>query len=226
MPPLYWNVTFCFLSPRSSTNTTSRLLFKNAIVCRRSVTVRATNSTPSAWKISGSGQKRIEVPRAFLSGDAPTFCNLPFGLPPSTNSCRKCVPSRCTSATTRTDNAFTTLTPTPCRPPDTLYPSPPNFPPACSTVSTTSSALLPLCGPDGYGSTGMPRPLSTTSHEPSGCNVTMILLQKPAIASSTELSTTSQMRWCKPARPVEPMYMPGRRRTGSRPSSTWMSLAP
>src|SRR5215203_5297054 len=34
------------------------------------------------------------------------------------------------------------------------------------------------------------------------------------------------MRWCRPASPVEPMYMPGRLRTGSRPSSTWMSLAP
>ena len=46
--------------------------------------------------------------------------------------------------------------------------------------------------------------------------------QKPAIASSTELSTTSLTRWCRPRSPVEPMYIPGRLRTASRPSSTVM----
>ena len=50
--------------------------------------------------------------------------------------------------------------------------------------------------------------------------------QTPAIASSTELSTTSQTQWWRPDGPVEPMYMPGRLRTGSRPSRTCMSLAP
>src|SRR5580765_8084652 len=33
------------------------------------------------------------------------------------------------------------------------------------------------------------------------------------------------MRWWSPRGPVEPMYMPGRRRTGSRPSRTVMSFA-
>src|SRR5204862_138629 len=51
------------------------------------------------------------------------------------------------------------------------------------------------------------------------------LAHAPAIASSTELSTTSYTRWCRPVIPVEPMYMPGRSRTGSRPLSTVMSLA-
>ena len=46
---------------------------------------------------------------------------------------------------------------------------------------------------------------------------------RPAMASSTELSTTSQTRWCRPVGPVEPMYMPGPLRTGSRPSRTVMS---
>src|SRR5581483_3209759 len=46
------------------------------------------------------------------------------------------------------------------------------------------------------------------------------------MASSTELSTTSQMRWCRPLGPVDPMYMPGRLRTGSRPLRTVRSLAP
>src|ERR671914_721775 len=34
------------------------------------------------------------------------------------------------------------------------------------------------------------------------------------------------MRWCRPRVPVEPMYMPGRLRTASRPSRTVMSFAP
>ena len=44
------------------------------------------------------------------------------------------------------------------------------------------------------------------------------------MASSTALSTTSQTRWCRPVGPVDPMYIPGRFRTGSRPSRTVMSL--
>src|SRR6476661_1069475 len=45
------------------------------------------------------------------------------------------------------------------------------------------------------------------------------------IASSTELSTTSHTRWWRPRSPVDPMYMPGRLRTASRPSRTWMAEA-
>ena len=51
-------------------------------------------------------------------------------------------------------------------------------------------------------------------------------VQWPAIASSTALSTISQMQWWSPAGPVDPMYIPGRLRTGSSPSRTVMSLAP
>src|SRR5436190_19658205 len=47
----------------------------------------------------------------------------------------------------------------------------------------------------------------------------------PFIASSIELSRISQTRWCRPAAPTPPMYMPGRLRTGSRPSRTVMSFA-
>ncbi len=54
----------------------------------------------------------------------------------------------------------------------------------------------------------------------------MMRSQTPAIASSTALSTTSHTQWWRPDGPVEPMYMPGRLRTGSRPSRTCMSLAP
>ena len=61
---------------------------------------------------------------------------------------------------------------------------------------------------------------------PPGCTtVTLISSAYPAIASSTELSTTSQTKWCKPISPVEPMYIAGRRRTASRPASTLMDFA-
>src|SRR3974390_2876949 len=36
---------------------------------------------------------------------------------------------------------------------------------------------------------------------------------------------TSANRWCRAFSSVPPIYMPGRRRTGSRPSSTSMSAA-
>ena len=39
------------------------------------------------------------------------------------------------------------------------------------------------------------------------------------------LSTISYTRWCNPLALVEPMYMPGRRRTASSPSSTCIWLA-
>src|SRR5712671_1243603 len=39
------------------------------------------------------------------------------------------------------------------------------------------------------------------------------------------LSTISHTRWCRPEDPTPPMYMPGRLRTGSRPSRTVMSFA-
>ena len=51
---------------------------------------------------------------------------------------------------------------------------------------------------------------------PSLCSVTVISDACPFIASSTELSTISQIKWCSPAMPTPPMYMPGRLRTGSK----------
>ena len=99
-------------------------------------------------------------------------------------------------------SALTTLIPTPCSPPDTLYPEEEpalsNFPPAWSTVSTVSRAEVPVVGCKSYG---MPRPLSTmvmqlppSSLCGSSCKVTVIREAWPASASSTELSSTSQMR--------------------------------
>src|SRR5204863_6196033 len=68
-------------------------------------------------------------------------------------------------------------------------------------------------------------PLSATVTEWSGWRVTSTRSARSASASSTELSTTSNTRWWSPRGPVEPMYMPGRSRTGSRPSRTVMSFA-
>lgn len=47
----------------------------------------------------------------------------------------------------------------PCNPPDTLYPPPPNLPPACRIVNTTSTAGSPALW---LIPTGIPRPLSVT----------------------------------------------------------------
>jgi hypothetical protein len=67
------------------------------------------------------------------------------------------------------DNAFTTDAPTPCSPPDAPYAPPPNLPPACSSVSTTSSADTFFLA---WRSTGMPRPLSMTSTDRSRWKMT------------------------------------------------------
>ena len=73
---------------------------------------------------------------------------------------------------TRFDSALTTEMPTPCRPPDTAYPPPPNLPPACRIVMTTSTVGRPSVG---WMATGMPRPLSTTRTPPSASIVTTIV---------------------------------------------------
>ena len=62
------------------------------------------------------------------------------------------------------DKALTTETPTPCSPPDTLYESWSNLPPACNCVIITSAAdfFSILCV-----STGIPLPSSLTVIDPS-----------------------------------------------------------
>ena len=114
----------------------------------------------------------------------------PSGLP-RWYSCMCTLPSRCTSTRRWLESALTTETPTPCRPPDTLYPRPPNLPPACRIVCTTSSADLPVCF---CFSTGMPRPLSLTVMRSSLWMTTSMRSQTPFMASSMELSSTSRTR--------------------------------
>src|SRR3989344_2350232 len=74
-------------------------------------------------------------------------------------------------------------------------------------------------------SVGMPRPSSLMLTLFSVSKETSIFLACPAIASSKELSKTSHIKWCSPSTPVEPIYIPGLFRTGSKPSKTWISLA-
>ena len=71
-----------------------------------------------------------------------------------------------------------------------LYPPPPNFPPAFRVVSATSTAGRRSFAL-GIGLTGIPAPSSCTDTLLSVWIVTTILVARPAIASSTELSTTS-----------------------------------
>src|SRR6188472_1273475 len=141
--------------------------------------------------IVSSAVKAVRVPFRVPCG--PTFLTAAFGLPRS-YSWTQTLPSRADSTRIQDESALTTLTPTPWRPPDTLYPPPPNLPPAWRTVCTTSSASLPVeCRP-----TGTPRPSSSTLSLPSAWMVTRTLVACPAIASSIELSTTSHTRWWSP----------------------------
>ena len=74
------------------------------------------------------------------------------------------------------DSALTTDAPTPWSPPDTLYPPPPNFPPAWSTVYTVSTVDFLVFG---CISTGIPLPLSFTVIELSLLITTSICVQNP-----------------------------------------------
>ena len=140
--------------------------------------------------------KRVSV-KMLSSGRNQTVVPVPFTLPitssfffvsPLSNAMWCFLPSRSTHTSSFFDSAFTTDTPTPCNPPETLYVLLSNLPPACRTVSATSTpgffSVL-------WMSTGMPRPLSATVMALFSWIVTSILVQKPASASSTELSTTS-----------------------------------
>ena len=176
-----------------------------------------------------SGQNLILVPVARLvtrlSWRSPDFLLKAASGPGPANSpvtprrklAAQVCPSRSTSTSSREASALTTEAPTPCRPPEAVYEPPPNFPPACSLVITSSTPLSLVLRST---STGMPRPLSLTSAEPSACSVTSIPVQCPPSASSTALSRISLRQCCSPRPSVDPMYMPGRLRTASRPSRT------
>ena len=118
------------------------------------------------------------------------------------------------------ETAFTAETPTPCNPPETLYASLSNLPPACSLVMITSAAEIPNSS---WIPTGIPRPKSLTDREPSFLRLTNTESFLPARCSSTALSTTSQIQWCKPEPSFgSPIYIPGLFLTASSPSRTCM----
>src|SRR5215218_1988783 len=117
----------------------------------------------------GSAQNDTVLP-CFLVG-AP-LCSVPGRL--YVYSCVQLNPSRRISTVSRLESAFTTDTPTPCRPPETAYALPSNLPPACRMVSATSTpGFLSL----GCRSTGKPRPLSVTETPPSASNTTSMVSQ-------------------------------------------------
>ena len=159
----------------------------------------------------------MQVP---TTGKSP-FSNFVTGLPPSLYSSRYTFPSRLISTIMWLDSAFTTDAPTPCRPPETLYTSLLNLPPACNTVYTTRAVGIFFVG---WMSTGTPRPLSSTTTPPSFNNVKWSSLQNPARCSSIPLSRISHIIWWRPLVPVLPIYIPGRLRTASNPSKITISL--
>ncbi len=150
--------------------------------------------------------------------------NGPVGLPRS-NLCSNTLLFCLIWISSHSDSAFTTDTPTPCNPPDILYAFDSNFPPACSSVRTTSAAER-FSGSPGWRSVGIPLPSSVTVQLPSWWRITSMLLQCPARDSSTLLSTTSYTRWCNPSGPVDPMYIAGLFLTALSPLSTFISSAP
>ena len=93
-------------------------------------------------------------------------------LPPFLNVISLILPSLYIVTFIHFDKAFTTEEPTPCKPPDTLYPDVSNFPPACNIVYITSGVLFPdACLP-----IGTPLPSSLTIMLPCFVSVTTILL--------------------------------------------------
>jgi len=135
---------------------------------------------------------------------------------------RPVVPSRRISTSRRSDSALTTETPTPCRPPGDLV--------AAAVAELAAGvqhgehdlnrwATLFLVHRDG-DPTSRCRPPSRSC---LGGSQPRPRCQKPASASSTEFCPRARRRGGgAPITPVEPMYMPGRLRTASKPSSTVM----
>ena len=120
------------------------------------------------------GEKWTSVPRFSVSpiirsGDTST----PFWISirrstarPRLNSSPVFLPSRRIVSRNHFDKALTQDTPTPCRPPDTLYEFWLNLPPACNTHITISAAeRFGSCLSSNFTPVGMPRPLSVTEIE-------------------------------------------------------------
>ena len=143
-------------APRSSRMVISRPGTMND-VWRARVTSSSYAYGASLVKVWRSGQNRMRVPvTPFLT--RPTLVRLPVLLGerrrpdrrrrrrPGRRAGRTSPRSRgCGRHTTsrREESALTTERPTPCRPPVATYDPPPNLPPACSRVQTTSTPDRP-----------------------------------------------------------------------------------
>ena len=121
-------------------------------------------------KICFEGKNVILVPFFFV---LPNFLRGLTELP-SLNLISYSLPSLKIFKSNFSDNALTTDTPTPCKPPETLYESWSNLPPACNWVIITSAADIfsPLCM-----STGIPLPSSSIVTVLSELIETLMFLQ-------------------------------------------------
>ena len=226
MPPLYLKVVLVTGSVRSSAKRISRPLFKKAMIWSRSRTVWARNSISS--KIEASGQNVTVVPvrgsPVLRSLDAgPVAVTFFLTLPPFSNSASQCllvaVDLEHQAGRQGVDD----------RDADTVQ--------AARDLVALAAELAAgvqrgqhdlgrrLLGVLGVRSDRDPRPVVDDPDAAVGQQRDVDPGGRPAMASSTELSTTSQTRWCSPLGPVEPMYMPGRFRTGSSPSRMVMSAS-
>jgi hypothetical protein len=130
----------------------------------------SSSNLASLVKTWRSGQNRILVPVPPLATRLPLRVSPDHGVKGESGPSPANVPGaprwklipcaageRSTSMSIRELSALTTDRPTPCRPPVAVYEPPPNLPPACSLVATTSTPGSPVLG---SLSVGMPRPLS------------------------------------------------------------------
>jgi len=146
---------------------------------------------------------RMVVPRCALG---PTTASGDTGTP-SRYSCWYSLPSRWIVRCSVSERALTTDTPTPWRPPETLYEESSNLPPGVQDgedhlgrrdtlfrmdIDRNSTAIVG----DGY------RLVGVDGHRDVGAVARS--------ASSIELSRTSNTMWCRPVpSSVSPMYIPG-----------------
>ncbi len=98
-----------------------------------------SGSKRASGKILGSGLKETVVPRP---SSFPKDLSLPAGMP-RLNFIPHSFPSRRTRTSSQAERAFTTESPTPWRPPDTLYIFRSNLPPEWRVVKTISTPGLP-----------------------------------------------------------------------------------
>ena len=112
--------------------------FKKASSRRRFSSI--SNEYSKLEKVSVDARNLTSVPLSSAASPKTLRCST---VSPCSNRAKCSLPSRHTRSSNHTDNAFTTDTPTPCKPPETLYELLSNLPPAWSCVMITSAADTP-----------------------------------------------------------------------------------